>query len=451
MLLLKTLTRCSTALLLTAAATSFAGDSGKASPKAPVAPAPAPSPFIYDFELKTRFEVRENNFDFNSSNNALTDDSWLLYHARLGLGWQPTPWFKIYAQGQDAREFDSDRPKIPGVLGAEGDDTFDLRQFYIQLGEEKKGPSLKVGRQLLTYGDERLIGPLEWNNFSRSWDAAKLRYAGEKWWVDGFAASLVTINDDKFNKSDLFNNEGLGRNQVLSGIYFSTTALDFQTTDLYAFYLHEEFPVGDSDFVTLGTRWKSTPGKFGPWDYTVELVAQTGDVKGKDLAAFAGHAELGYTFDAPWKPRLALDYSYGSGDSNAADGKVNTFQNLYPTNHLYYGYMDAFSWQNIHDINASLKVAPSKSVTARLDYHAFFLADTGDAWYRANGVATVRPISPGADSYAGSEVDLTVTYAATKHLSFMAGYSHFFAGSYLSDTGASDDADFGYIQATLKF
>jgi hypothetical protein len=319
------------------------------------------------------------------------------------------------------------------------------------MGDEKKGTSFKVGRQILTYGDERLIGPLEWNNLTRTWDAAKLRYVGDKWSIDGFAASLVTIQPDSFNKSDLFNNGGLGRHQLLSGIYFSTTALDFQTTDFYALYLHEEYPVGDTDFVTLGTRWKSTPKAFGPWDYTVELAAQAGDVKGKDLAAFAGHAELGYTFDAPWKPRLALDYSYGTGDGNGADGKVGTFQNLYPTNHLYYGYLDAASWQNMHNLNASLKLAPTAKITARLDYHAFFLADTNDAWYRANGIAAVRPITPGADSYAGSEVDVTVTYAATKNLSFMAGYSHFFAGSYLSDTGKSDDANFAYLQATLKF
>ena len=135
MLSIRTLTHGSAALLLTAAS-AFAGDSGKAPAKNPVAPVTeAPSSFIYDFELKARFEYRENNFDFNDANNALTDDSWLLYHARLGLGWQPTPWFKIYAQGQDAREFDSDRPNIPGVLGAEGDDTIALRQFYIQLGD----------------------------------------------------------------------------------------------------------------------------------------------------------------------------------------------------------------------------------------------------------------------------------------------------------------------------
>lgn len=446
------------ALLLQPVTTTLAGESsGKASKNpTPVAPPPsnplsfADGKVVFDFEEKLRFEFRENNFDFNSANNALTDDSWLLEHTRLGLMLKPTPWFKFYVQGQDAREFDSDRPNVPGVLGAEGDDTFDFRQLYIELGQQK-GLSFKVGRQLLSYGDERLIGPLEWNNLSRSWDAAKLRYEADKWSLDAFAGSLVVIGDDELNRSDLFDNDGLGRNQVLSGLYFSTTALEFQTTDLYALYLHEDYAAGDSDFVTLGTRWKSTPGKLGPWDYTAEFAVQTGDVKGKDLASFAGHAEVGYTFDAPWKPRFAVDYSYGTGDGNAADGEVGTFQNLYPTNHLYYGYMDAFSWQNIHNIDASFKVSPCKTVTARLDYHMFWLADTNDAWYRANGVATVRPITPGADSFAGSELDLTVTYAPKKWLSFMVGYSHFFAGDYLSDTGASDDADFAYAQVTFKF
>jgi hypothetical protein len=434
-----------TLTLITSA--SIAGEAKN--PKAPVVPPPPPpeSGLIYDFELKSRFEYRENNFDFNSGLDTPTDDSWLLYRSRLGLGYKFSPMFKIYAQGQDAREFDSDRPNIPGMLGAEGDDPFDLRQFYIEIGNEKSGFSTKIGRQTLLYGDQRLIGPLEWNNISRTWDAAKFRYGGESWWVEGFAASLVAIDPDGFNKSDVFGNDGLGINQMLSGIYFSTTLLDFQTTDAYAFYSHSSIV----DFFTVGTRWKSTPGKLGPWDYTAEFVGQAGDIGGKDLLAFAGHAELGYTFKGSWKPRLALDYAFGSGDGDADDGDVNTFQNLYPTNHLYYGYIDAFSWQNIHNINLNFKVAPTQKLSLRADFHAFWLANTNDAWYRANGVSTVRDITPGASSQAAMEVDLTASYAFTKNFTMTAGYSRLFAGDYLANTGASSDADFAYIEATLKF
>jgi hypothetical protein len=44
-----------------------------------------------------------------------------------------------------------------------------------------------------------------------------------------------------------------------------------------------------------------------------------------------------------------------------------------------------------------------------------------------------------------------VRWNATKWIVIDAGYSHFFAGDYLRDTGPSDDADFVYVQTTLSF
>ena len=43
------------------------------------------------------------------------------------------------------------------------------------------------------------------------------------------------------------------------------------------------------------------------------------------------------------------------------------------------------------------------------------------------------------------------SWKATSHLHLQAGYSHFFAGGYLGDTGSKSDADFAYVQATLEF
>ncbi|MFZ4765229.1 MAG: alginate export family protein [Roseimicrobium sp.] len=89
----------------------------------------------------------------------------------------------------------------------------------------------------------------------------------------------------------------------------------------------------------------------------------------------------------------------------------------------------------------------------QLDYRAYWLAKTTDAWYRANGVTQVRPITPGADKFAGTELDFTATYKLNKNFSFLVGYSHFFAGDYLKGAGskASDDADFAYAQVTFDF
>ena len=437
----------------------------------------------FDFQERFRWEIRNNNFDFNDSVNVFTDDNWFLQRARLGLVIKPSPWFKIYAQAQDSREINSDRPDFPGLLGAEGDDAFDLRQGYIEIGNPKEFPlTLKAGRQILSYGDERVIGAFDWNNIGRTFDAVKLRWEEKTWWLDTFASTVVVPERRSYNQSDFFNGNETERKQIFSGLYFNTVALGPQSIDLYALHLHESLTAapGDTNFATLGVRIKSKPGAFAPeayvpdgktmadgksapvplkkkpvgLDYGFEGALQTGEVRGLDLTAWAVHGDIGYTFDMPWLPRAALGYSYGSGDGDPANGDIETFQNLFPTNHKFYGQMDVFSWQNIHDLELNLRAQPIKAVTIRADYHAFFLASTDDAWYRANGVATVRPLTPAArsaDNYAGSEIDVLVTWSVNKYLTVDAGYSHFFAGSYLGDTGADDDADFAYVQATLTF
>jgi hypothetical protein len=420
----------------------------------------------FDIQDRLRFEWRENNFDFNSDVDSLTDGSWLLNRFRIGVAIKPVDWLKFYAQGQDAREWFSDRPKIPGVMGAEGDDQFDLRQAYVQLGP--KWVNATIGRQTLAYGDERLVGIGEWNNFTRTFDAAKLHYEHGKFSVDVFASTVVYILRSEFDYSDLFNGAETHRDQVFSGIYGSTTAVDPVTMDFYALLLNERNPTvilqgitspgtslstpgTRSDFVTLGTRFKADPKKTNGWEYEGEFAFQAGQVSDLDLTAFAAHIGGGYNFKCPWSPRLFAEYNYASGDDSQTDGDIETFQNLFPSNHPRYGFMDLFSWQNLHDLAPSFKVKPWKQVSIQTDFHAFWLANTNDAWYRANGTTRVRPITPGAPNYVGSEIDLLITYQPVKFLVLWAGYSHFFSGSYVSATGPSDDADFGYVQATISF
>lgn len=430
--------------------------------KAVVEPPPAPSEFFkFDVQERLRFELRSDNFDFNESVNSATDDTWLLQRFRIGLLIKPARWFKLYAQGQDSREFDSDRPNIPGAMGAEGDDWFDLRQGWIEFANYDAFPlGMKIGRQILSYGDERLVGAFDWNNIGRTFDAVKFTYQQRSWSVDVFAASVVNIRRDEFNPSDLLNGNETDRGQVFAGTYLTTRALPFQTTDVYAFYLHQNGsksaapPNDDTNFATIGTRAKGDPKKLKGFEYDFEGAFQAGEVSGRRLTAFAVHGGAGFNFDLPWKPRIHAEYNYGSGDSDPNDDTIETFQNLFPTNHKFYGYMDLFSWQNISTPAIAFRVSPCETVSMQLGGQWYWLASNEDAWYRANGTTRVRPvnaIAQDADNYVGAEIDFTVTYAPTKWLSFLAGYSRFFAGDYLKSTGPSDDADFGYIQTTLEF
>jgi hypothetical protein len=428
---------------------------------------------VFDVQERVRWEIRENNFDFRSNSNAVTDDGWLLQRFRVGMMLKPTNWLKIYGQVQDSREFFSGRTLIPGTGGSEGDDYFDLRQAYIEIGDFSKSPwDLKVGRQILSYGDERLVGAFDWNNFGRTFDAAKLTYKTKGFSIDGFASTPVVITAKNYNQSDLFNGTETNRGLVFSGLYATFDDLPFGTLDLYSLLIDQ--PRGNttnaqgtltaatttgslarhSDFVTLGSRIKGDPKKLGGWEFSGEFAYQVGDVRGLELNAFAATVGGGFNFDAPWKPRLYAEYNYASGDSNSADGDIDTFQNLFPTNHKFYGIMDVFAWQNLHNAMLSFKVTPVKNVTAQVDYNAFWLADTNDVWYRANGLTAVRPLNAAArnaSSYCGSEVDFVVTWNVCKNLQVQGGYSHFFAGDYLKSTGFHSDADFGYLQATITF
>ena len=472
-------TSYSLAALAAFAGLSLSAIAGPPSATKPSAQTPDANPLSFadglitiDIQERLRFESRENNFDFNNPVNSLTDDSWLLQRARIGIKIKPNSWLTFYAQGQDSREIMSDRADFPGVLGAEGDDSFDLRQAYIEIADYAKSPwGLKLGRQILSFGDERIIGAFDWNNFGRTFDAAKLTYKSGPLTVDAFAASVVVPRRSGMNMSDLYNGNETRREQIFSGIYASTTAWGPQTTDLYVLHLHEDQLTTSTNFLTLGARLKSKPGAFAQapvsdgksvapapkpvgFDYDFEGAFQTGEVRGLDLTAFALHGGIGYTFDTGWMPRIGIAYNYGSGDGNPADGDTETFQNLFPTNHKFYGQMDVFSWQNMQDLELSFKCSPTKKLTAKAEFHAFWLASTDDSWYRANGIATVRPLTPvarGASDSVGYEADVTLTYTVSKNLSFEGGYSHFFAGDYLSDTGASDDADFVYLQTTITF
>jgi hypothetical protein len=97
---------------------------------------------------------------------------------------------------------------------------------------------------------------------------------------------------------------------------------------------------------------------------------------------------------------------------------------------------------------------PTPKLKLMLDYHAYWNASNDDAWYRVNGVTRVRTLNAAARnarSFRGHEIDFTASCKLNAHVGFMAGYSHFFAGNYLADTGASDDANFAYVQVQFDF
>jgi hypothetical protein len=420
---------------------------------------------VFDTQFNTRFEARENNNDFDSSVNSPTDASWLLTRFRLGALYKPVSWFKAYVQGQDIRELGGSRPNNVGTFGADGDDTFDLLQAWIDIGDDAKGLSLRAGRQPFNFGDQRLLGNPQWLNSTRAWDAARLHWAADSWTLDFFTGSPVTFINNQWNKSDWLNRDE-GRNAIDSGVYFcSKSLIPWQsTTDFYV--INQQLnklpgaagaPLGVSgrtNVWSFGTLMKGDSKQLNQWDYELEMVVQLGHAAGLNHRAFAGHWGFGYNFTGPWKPRLGFQYNYATGDKNPNDGKSTTFQNYFPGNHALYGFMDTTAWMNMHNPQLNFSIQPTGKLKVTFDVMTFWNATNADAWYGANTATTVRPVNAaaqGASKYRGTELDVNAWYKLNSHVSLQTGYAIYLAGSYLAKTGASDNAHFGYAQMTINF
>ena len=164
------------------------------------------------------------------------------------------------------------------------------------------------------------------------------------------------------------------------------------------------------------------------------------------------------------KPRLALLSSFGSGDKNAADGASHTFQNLFPTNHSFYGYMDLNSLQNLHDFRVAYTCKPSATSIVALEGHSHFLSRTGDYWYNVAGVprnftgAAVGSggcyrINPSYSRHVGEELDLVAAWTFRPYAQIEAAACHYFRGNYIKQSLAaigSKDANYAYVQLTLN-
>ena len=473
------------------------------------APPPPPAPFQgflnealrkddpymnkWDFggSFRLRYELRDNfavagepgSLDFRKD-GADVDNRYLLERLRVRAGYTDK-WLGALVEGRSSlaqgdERFASTAP--PPATKREGpeQDILDLHQAYVTLGNHKEFPlSLKVGRQELSYGEERIIGAFGWNNIGRVFDAAKVRWQNEWFGADAFVSRVVIPEDGRFNVANDYD--------WFSGFYATSTKIPKHSLDVYFLSRnaspqaataepHPQTPQPSArDIYTLGVRLKSNPGQLGSWDYTVDLIGQLGNFRDTragapperlDHEAYAVVLQGGYTFKDAWgTPRLGLEYAHGSGDSDPKDDKHETFENLFPTNHKFYGYADFFSLQNIHDLRAIAQLKPHPRVSLALEGHAFWLADTGDNLYTAAGTprggtgptpGTGYGVNDDYGSYVGSEVDFIAGCALTRFAQLEAGYAHFFRGDYIKQslsapTHGSTDANWVYVQLNLNF
>lgn len=403
----------------------------------------------FGLESRYRLEYRD---DFNLANQLYDDGAVNLFRNRLSADLKYKPEGKkssarLFTEGLAAQSFSGNGLNKSSLFVNQ----IDLRQLFLELSVpvEDIPVSLKVGRQELAYGDERLVGPLLWTNTARVFDAVKLIANPWEWLqMDSFYSHVVRTEPklaDKTMWDDHF-----------FGLYAGFKKIKDHVIDTFVLgrYNEDASVVGERNgrrghlhHYTLGNRLK---GKKGRIDYGTEYALQFGRRAHDSVQAWSFHQDLGYTF-ADWKgtPRLYGEYNHASGDRNPSDGVFSTFDNLFPTNHNKYGLIDFLSLKNMNDIMLGTSIKPHQKMLAAAEFHWFFLDAKESAWFNASG-GVFRAANANADTQLGEELDLYTTYAFNKHFSLLAGYSHFFAGPFAQDTGGNDDANFLYTQLIFK-
>jgi len=99
------------------------------------------------------------------------NDAYDLTQLRLGVYLQPTSWLEIVGVAQDSRVFLNHH----AATGPPYQNIWDIREAYAQIGSSTEGWfDLIGGREMLSFGDKRAIGPSDWLSMGRTFDTVRL-------------------------------------------------------------------------------------------------------------------------------------------------------------------------------------------------------------------------------------------------------------------------------------
>lgn len=376
------------------------------------------------------------------------NDGYMLNRFRYDMKVLPESWLKFDFEVQDAQAF----WKNQKPYAAPYQQTWDLSRAYVDAGNlEKYHVEAMVGRQLMMFGDGRLIGNLEWNNSGRAYDAARVRLADGKYRLDTFAASVVIQQDGNVGTHNL--------GSYVEGFYGGLdNVLPNSTIEPYFFWRRnpaqkmENGNLGNEDFGTTGARWV---GKLPQgFDYGTEIAIERGSMATDSLSAWASHVALGYAIPAvaAVHSHFTTEYNFASGDRNSKDGVHGTFDTIYGASHDKYDFTDQVGWKNIKNLRQTLSTNLSPKWGVAVKYSDFWLASRTDGLYNIASAVVARSSKGTAGTWVGQEVDGVLSYSMPKnHASLIAGFGYLVPGTFLKETTQGHTYSYPFIGYNTTF
>jgi len=449
------------------------------------------------------------------------NDFYVQQWVRLGIGYDLSPDVNFYMELIDAavwgatgtgNEVGAGLSSLNHGGTSGGYSRLGVRAAYVlvrNLGGVQ-GLSMKAGRQYVIFGNHSLFGHFDWANTGFSHDGVMFSYETKAmtsylgWFrqAEGDIATGAPTGSISANNLTALNSQasGSGRDAGADAdlfIFYNQikSVPGFLIEPYYVLYQNNmnstanvaqglgtakhsnqirhmignriEMRKGNVDFTNETAYQFGSMGDQGANNRNDVAVMNwgqsTGDTRNLKIRAWAMRNWIGYThYQSPYKPRLAFNLDYASGDSkancalSAAYGRcstANTFENFYPTNHIHMGYMDIQAWKNMLSPSVNFQFRPTKDDHIEIWATRMHLANAKDNWYRGAQGVYVYSKSTNNETHIGDEVDLTWTRMfADGKMAFQVTGSHMFAGEYIAkNLGSATNQTWGYAQIWMNF
>lgn len=300
-----------------------------------------------------------------------------------------------------------------------------------------KGWSTKLGRQVISYDDQRIFGGLDWAQQGRNHDAGLVKYKSEKFMMDfGLAFSQDFDNPAGFQSTGTaYNTAGFFTYKTMQYLYLKQQWTNFSGSLLVLNNGFQNFTGegdartadGVSNLQTLGTHLEYNKGSFGA---AFNAFLQSGERQNSIDVSGAYLLGLDLTYKASAKIGLGIGTELISGNKADTADKTEAFFPLYGTNHKFNGLMDYFYVGN-HANSIGL-----------FDVHAsanFKVGDKSDLLIQLLNFSGEQEL-PFTGKSLGTELDLVFSKAFNGY-SLVIGYSHLFASDGMYELkGVAEDA-----------
>ncbi|RYG85812.1 hypothetical protein EON77_04890, partial [bacterium] len=173
-------------------------------------------------------------------------------------------------------------------------------------------------------------------------------------------------------------------------------------------------PTRDRDLDNWNLRWFRDPAA-GAWDYEFETNVQHGRSRTglqassplRPVDAGFTHARLGYQWGVDWKPRLAFEYDWASGDTGP--DRIRRYDTLFGMRRADLapsGLYAQIGRSNLASPALRFEAVPNARLDLMGTYRVFYLASRTDAF----STTGVRDPTGRSGRLAGQQVDVRARY-----------------------------------------